>query len=150
MCRYGFKTYETHYGCFECRKVFKKPPITDLPKDQHNQKFKCPQCGQPMADLGLDFRAPKKTDLKAWRAIAGMYRIGHNFHSCGCSGIGFIPKNLVEYQVYLKKRLKIYEQSLEQVQALFDSQPDEKHKAVRYWASKIDLIKCEMVNSKYI
>jgi hypothetical protein len=30
MCRYAFKTYKPHFVCFECRKQFKRPPLTDV------------------------------------------------------------------------------------------------------------------------
>ncbi len=36
MCRYAYKTYKTHFACFECRKVFKKTPIEDYLKQQGN------------------------------------------------------------------------------------------------------------------
>ncbi len=32
MCRYAFKTYKSHYACFDCRKTFKRPPLVDLAK----------------------------------------------------------------------------------------------------------------------
>ena len=55
-----------------------------------------------MADMGLDFRAPKKSDIKAWKIVQDMY-------SCGCNGPGFIPSNLSEYRDYLSQTLEQYE-----------------------------------------
>ena len=35
MCRYAFKTYKSHFACFDCRKAFKKPPIEDYAKQNN-------------------------------------------------------------------------------------------------------------------
>jgi hypothetical protein len=43
-----------------------------------------------MADMGLDFRAPPKSDVEAWEVLRALYRHGFTFHSCGCS-VGFTP-----------------------------------------------------------
>lgn len=75
-----------------------------LENKYHNRKEKCPQCGALMANLGLDFRAPKKGKKKEWEIVKGMYEIGVNFHTCGCSGIGYIPKKERDYVKYLKDR----------------------------------------------
>lgn len=53
-----------------------------------------------MADMGLDFESPKKDDLKKWEHIKSLYSVGITFHSCGCSGPGYIPNSkekLIEY-----------------------------------------------------
>ena len=71
---------------------------------------KCPQCGDLMANMGLDFESPKKDDLKSWEHIKSLYSVGIAFHSCGCSGPGYIPNSkekLIEYfedkkETYLK------------------------------------------------
>jgi hypothetical protein len=34
MCRYAFKTYKPHYVCFDCRKQFKRPPLSDVLSQQ--------------------------------------------------------------------------------------------------------------------
>ena len=68
-----------------------------------NRKEKCPDCGNLMANLGLDFKAPKKDKVKEWEIIRGMYRVGHNFHTCGCNGIGFVPQKKEDYIQYLQQ-----------------------------------------------
>ena len=72
----------------------------------------CPDCGEELANLGLDFKAPKKGKSKEWDIIRGMYTTGHMFQSCGCQGIGFVPKKKEEYIDYLEKRKKGYEDRL--------------------------------------
>lgn len=123
MCRYSFKTYKSHFACFNCRKTFKQVPYTDLlhrigkaeqyeklirkpvksltdeellqidevKKTLRDREIKCPQCGGYMADLGLDFRSPKKTAEKEWKIIEGLFTIGKSFYGCGRTGMGYVP-----------------------------------------------------------
>ena len=59
-----------------------------------------------MAGMGLDFESPKKDDLKKWEHIKSLYSVGITFHSCGCSGPGYIPNSkekLIEYFDEIKK-----------------------------------------------
>ncbi|WP_255373716.1 hypothetical protein [[Flexibacter] sp. ATCC 35103] len=61
---------------------------------------KCPECGALTANMGLDFESPKKDDLKKWEHIKSLYSVGIAFHSCGCSGPGYIPNSkekIIEY-----------------------------------------------------
>lgn len=44
MCRYAFKTYKSHFACFNCRKTFKQAPYADLlkaiGKSDHYEKLR--------------------------------------------------------------------------------------------------------------
>ena len=51
----------------------------------------CPQCGGPMAAMGLDFKAPPQRDAEAWQIIASLYDNGFAFAGCGCGGPGYAP-----------------------------------------------------------
>ena len=96
MCRYSMSTYKPHYACFNCRKTFKRRLLTDLNPiiaATVSKPSKCPECGELMADMGLDFKAPAKSDKKAWEHLANLYKAGVTFHSCGCYGPGFVPKS---------------------------------------------------------
>ncbi|WP_208730537.1 hypothetical protein [Flavobacterium foetidum] len=67
---------------------------------------KCPECAQLMANMGLDFESPKKDDVKKWEHLKSLYSVGITFHSCGCSGPGYIPNSkekLIEYFEEMKK-----------------------------------------------
>lgn len=71
------------------------------------QEAKCPECGELMASMGLDFESPKKDDIKKWQHIKSLYSVGIAFHSCGCSGPGYIPNSkekLIEYFEDLKQK----------------------------------------------
>lgn len=100
MCRYGTNIYKPHYACFKCHKTFKRRLSKDIKTSESGFEAKCPQCGERMADMGLDFESPKKDDVKKWEHIKSLYSVGITFHSCGCSGPGYIPNSkekLIEY-----------------------------------------------------
>lgn len=84
-----------------------------LTEKYKNRKEKCPECGELMADLGLDFKAPKKNQVKEWDIIKGLHKSGKTFYSCGCDGIGYIPKNKDAYKDYLIKNRTYYQKRLE-------------------------------------
>ncbi|WP_264553082.1 hypothetical protein [Flavobacterium sp. N2038] len=107
MCRYAMTSYKPHYACFNCRKTFKRRLKGDI-KDgaELNYEAKCPECGELTANMGLDFESPKKDDVKKWEHIKNLYAVGITFHSCGCSGPGYIPNSkekLIEYFEGLKE-----------------------------------------------
>ena len=78
--------------------------LSDLESEYANSAFLCPECKNPMANMGLDFKPPRKTDVSTWRSFKTMYRVGHCFHTCGCNGIGLIPQSLSELKAYLTER----------------------------------------------
>ncbi|WP_243416282.1 hypothetical protein [Flavobacterium sp. HTF] len=98
--------YKPHYACFNCHKTFKRRLKKDI-KDGIESVYeaKCPQCGELMANMGLDFESPKMENLKKWEHIKSLYSVGITFHSCGCSGPGYIPNSkekLIEHFEQLK------------------------------------------------
>lgn len=99
--------YKPHYACFECRKTFKRRLEKDIyggfNKLIEQFSSKCPECGNLMANMGLDFESPQKKDIKKWQHIATLYEVGITFHSCGCSGPGYIPSNSNELINYFLK-----------------------------------------------
>lgn len=92
MCRYGMSTYKTHFACLPCRYSAKHPPryTADAPLPA------CPHCREPMVDLGRDFHAPRRTDVRQWRKVAMLVRAGIRFDSCGCTGPGPRPATVGE------------------------------------------------------
>ncbi|WP_299137005.1 hypothetical protein [uncultured Tenacibaculum sp.] len=87
--------------------------ISYLTEKYKNRKEKCPDCGNYMADLGLDFKAPKKDKTKEWEIIKSLFKSGKAFYSCGCDGIGFVPKNRKDYEKYLLDKRSYYELRIE-------------------------------------
>jgi hypothetical protein len=84
MCRYAITVYKQHYACFICRKTF-KPKRATLALEH------CPDCGGDLSHMGLDFKAPKRSDKIAWKAAETLILAGITYGSCGCSGPGFRP-----------------------------------------------------------
>lgn len=105
-------TYKSHYACFECRKTFKRRLASDVfdgvDKTRPIVPAKCPECGGMMANMGLDFASPKKSDIKTWKHLATLYHVGITFHSCGCSGPGFIPRDQEQLLSQLQQTLELY------------------------------------------
>jgi DNA-directed RNA polymerase subunit RPC12/RpoP len=105
--------YKSHYACFECKKTFKRKRIWDINRDdKRTVEAKCPQCGQLMANMGLDFASPKKDNVKEWQHIKDLYSVGITFHSCGCTGPGYIPKTAEKLIAYFKELLVDYNRNL--------------------------------------
>ncbi len=104
MCRYSMTSYKPHYACFTCQKTFKRRLLGDVlggySKDVQEKSATCPECRGVMADMGLDFKSPKKKDTKAWDHIATLYSVDITFHSCGCSGPGYIPNDKDQLKDY--------------------------------------------------
>lgn len=102
-----------------------------------------------MADLGKDFKAPKKTAVKEWKIIESLFKTGKYFHTCGCDGIGYIPKNPNDYKIYLKTILQSYEESLISCQNKPIEEFTDKNEEINYWSDKIQKIKTEITDNKF-
>lgn len=113
MCRYSMTSYKPHYACFKCKKTFKRRLMRDIIRGNNDLiQAKCPQCSELMANMGLDFASPKKDNSKEWNHIKDLYSVGITFHSCGCSGPGYIPKNKEMLIEYFEKILVDYDKQL--------------------------------------
>ena len=107
------------------------------------QEAKCPDCAGLMANMGLDFESPKKEDLKKWEHIKSLYSVGIAFHSCGCSGPGYIPNSkekLIEYFEDLKdkyfKNLNFWRSRTEPTNAIERDKEWNKNWAELSWIGK--------------
>jgi len=105
--------YKPHYACFACQKTFKRRLLHDVARDEKESvAAKCPECGGLTASMGLDFKSPPKDDTKAWHHLRNLYSVGITYHSCGCSGPGYIPASSEEIVNYLAVRLADYVREL--------------------------------------
>lgn len=132
--------------------VFTKAEAKELEKivsDIENRTVKCPECSSVMADLGKDFKAPKKTAVKEWKIVESLFKTGKCFHSCGCDGIGYIPKNPKDYETYLNDVLKTYQEHLASCQKNSIEEFPKKNEEINYWSDKIQIIKTEIRDSKF-
>jgi hypothetical protein len=54
----------------------------DINRDNKDvTEAKCPQCGDLMAKMELDFESPKKDNIKEWNHIKELYSVGITFYS---------------------------------------------------------------------
>jgi hypothetical protein len=85
------------YACFACCKSFKRPQVSgssnrfmsseqrdgqqrEVEQFETQRVYKCPDCGGQTHFMGLDFKAPKKTDAKAWREVQAVIQSGKVFY----------------------------------------------------------------------
>lgn len=114
-----------------------------------NREIKCPECSSLMADLGLDFKAPKKSAAKEWKIVESLYRIGKVFHSCGCEGPGYIPQNLKDYEEYLMDRLEMYKNYQSVYQNSSEEDFPDKMERVIYWSQKVIRLQDEILRHEF-
>lgn len=75
----------THWTCFDCRKSFAKEPLTEGAR-------KCPECAQPMTDMGAYFEPPRKLNVKRWTVMKVLADYGYKF-------------NTKDSQIYIQNRI---------------------------------------------
>lgn len=137
MCRYAVTRYKPRYACFACRKAFKRRLAADVGHHGELLPARCPQCGLLMANMGLDFRAPKQDDEKAWATAGALFSVGITFHSCGCSGPGYRPRDPRALRAFL---LGVREEYLATVQLWRRDEraaPDERARALELWSERL-------------
>jgi hypothetical protein len=107
--------YKPHYACFKCRKSFKRRLLSDITgSDDFEQKeARCPECGELMANMGKDFKASKKDCIKDWEHIKRLYSVGIAYHSCGCSGPGYIPNTTESLIAYFQEKRQGFQSQLD-------------------------------------
>lgn len=59
-----------------------------------------------MMDMGLDFKAPVKSNAEAWQVLRVLAANGVTFHGCGCF-VGFKPpRKLRDVPEWLERHLQ--------------------------------------------
>lgn len=48
-----------------------------------SREYKCPDCGGPSFYMGIDFKAPKRADVEAWREAKAFIESGKVYHRGG-------------------------------------------------------------------
>src|SRR5688572_14219112 len=110
MCRYAqYGPYKEKWACFKCRKSFKQTSRYELAHplplaEDGSRLVICPQCKGPMQNMGLDFKAPKQTDVEQWQKVEILFNNGYAYHSCGCSGPGPRPARLQDASRFLEEQ----------------------------------------------
>jgi DNA-directed RNA polymerase subunit RPC12/RpoP len=147
----GKFTPPKHSDKYEHGKIYVLTTEEQIELDTLNKKYfaeiKCPQCSLPMAGVGKDIQAPKRKEKGAWAALQKSYQLGYSFHSCGCGGPGFIPKDKGDYNVFLNMRLAEYELAVKRCDhelrtGVYNAQLY-NHDRI-FWVQKVEQIKTEI------
>jgi DNA-directed RNA polymerase subunit RPC12/RpoP len=69
------KEYKLHYVCLSCRRSTKRPWTKEI--------VKCPECAQPMALMGRDFKPPRRSSDQGWREVGDFVEEGRQFWGPG-------------------------------------------------------------------
>ena len=64
----------TNYCCLRCRKNYRRSVIA------REIKYRCPICRDILIHAGMDFKAPKTVDIKAWKVVAEYLNQGHIYY----------------------------------------------------------------------
>jgi len=121
--------------------------MNEIISKYHELINKCPDCGKLMANMGMDFKSPKKNDTKNWKIIEGMYRIGAIFQTCGCNGFGYVPKTKSDYIEYLKNKIKEYQERYKQVGLNVSLSAFQRKDQAEYWSKNIKKVDIELQNN---
>ena len=146
MCRYATNSYKPHYACFGCRKQFKRRLARDIEHSGDEVPARCPQCGATMVDLGLDFKPPPQDDERAWSVAASLWEVGETFHSCGCGGPGYRPRDPVALRAYLADKRAQYMVSLRHW--MDAAAHRDKESATRTWTGAIARIDAALASTR--
>lgn len=106
MTRYEHTNYKRKFACFTCRKCFKYESLSDR-DDKTRRSTRCPQCGDPIYDMGLDFKAPRRRDIEQWKKVEVLYHNGVDFSpsdTIGSEGPGYRPARLNQVGDFLEAR----------------------------------------------
>ena len=112
MCRYAFHNYRDHFACFHCRQAFKYWQWEECDEGDWRRQRRlrqvpreiiCPDCARPMADMGLDFKAPRQEDRETWQILEALYQHGFTFHGCGWAVGVRPPRTLRQVPKWLEK-----------------------------------------------
>lgn len=104
--------YKEKWACFGCRKCFKQRSWIEL---LHSKRIKlgeerivlCPQCREPMKNMGWDFKVPKQRDIEQWQKVELLIQHGYRFSSICCDeshqGPGPRPARLRDVALFLEQ-----------------------------------------------
>jgi hypothetical protein len=87
--------------------MFRRPVEAELVRPKDERPVRCPECRNPLRNMGRDFKAPPKTDKEHWQAVAMLYDAGYAYHGCGCGGSGYRPSRLDEIPAFLAEQVRI-------------------------------------------
>jgi hypothetical protein len=84
-------------ACFKCRIAFHDARVKEPERA-------CPECGTPMVNVGVNFRAPKRQNIRKWKALEKMVLEHGMIFNCK-DGHGFIPRSARELDQTVRNQL---------------------------------------------
>jgi hypothetical protein len=72
---------KAHWVCFDCRKMFRKPPRVQ--QEPPACGYVCPECKQPMRDMGVYFEPPRRNATRRWAIMRLLAENDISFRSEG-------------------------------------------------------------------
>jgi hypothetical protein len=72
-------------ACFKCRIAFHDATL--------KKERPCPECGKEMVNVGHHFRAPRRANVRRWKALE-KYVVEHGMTFDGKDGNGFVPRSI--------------------------------------------------------
>ena len=70
----GGPAYLIAHACFDCRASWKR-------KLREGTAPPCPQCGNPLHEMGRSFKTPRKSDKQEWEKVRVLWSAGFRFWS---------------------------------------------------------------------
>ena len=132
MYRFGLHVYKPHYACFKCRKMFRPAALQDLPEFNRPNPTQprlvpCPECGQPMHNMGRHFKAPRQHNVQQWRKVEILYANGLTWHDWGRPVKAYLEKQKrwreEEEQARQKRIKKVWREAKEKRHHSFRKPP---------------------------
>jgi len=77
------RTCAGHWTCFGCRKMFRKSA----------QNCVCPQCSEPMTNMGPYFEPPKNSAHRIWELLRALAADGYRFYTEGSRALFYAPRS---------------------------------------------------------
>lgn len=105
MCRNAYY-HNSHWVCLDCQLAVKREDRWQnvTRNDVAAPVFACGNCAKPLERVGIDYKAPKRRDHKAWALLRALIAHGHRHHSGCCDGPGSYPQNLRDLPDFLRQK----------------------------------------------
>ncbi|MDM4768547.1 hypothetical protein [Pelomonas sp. SE-A7] len=58
----------------------RRAQIEEVSRSNFEREYICPNCGGPSSFMGIDFKAPKASDVKGWQKVEQFIRSGKVYY----------------------------------------------------------------------
>ena len=88
--------YRIAHACFRCRKSWKI-------ERREGPEPVCPQCANPLHEMGRAFKAPKKSDMEQWQKVEALWQAGFRFWPSWLTHAEPLPDHLRNVEDFIKR-----------------------------------------------